>query len=75
MTKHETNVTNKETTMPKRKVTTVVTIEVKLVVPYKKTPGWVLQCVSNNLGTSVELDKDYPQMTSIQLIKKETTYA
>lgn len=67
--------------MPKKRVTTEVTLEIKLTVPYKKTPGHVLQFVTNTLQAAIEAPQlDNPPRTGvpsnlrITLVKKETTY-
>lgn len=61
--------------MPKRKVTTVVTIEVRLKVPYKKTPGHMLQFVTQALEAFSPGESNRPEVWKVQLIKKETNYA
>ena len=75
--------------MPRRKVTTTVQLVVELTVPYKKTPGHVLQWVTKNLQRCIEYPiPDIPTIglqsndstvapsnLKVTLTKKETTYA
>lgn len=64
--------------MTKRKVTTIVTLEVKLTVPHKQSPGHVVQFVVNTLEAQMNKNSAElmaaPSNLQVQLIKKETTY-